>query len=141
MAKKIKTIIKLQLPAGGANPAPPVGTALGPQGINIQDFCKQFNEATKDMKGDVVPAQITIFEDRTFSFVLKTSPASSLLKKAAGIEKGAADSLKTKVGKVTKADIREIAKKKLADLNTDDLDAAEKIIAGTAKNMGITIEG
>jgi large subunit ribosomal protein L11 len=93
------------------------------------------------MKGDVVPAQITIFEDRTFSFVLKTSPASSLLKKAAGIEKGAADSLKNKVGKVTKADIREIAKKKLADLNTDDLAAAEKIIAGTARNMGITIEG
>jgi large subunit ribosomal protein L11 len=141
MAKKIKTIIKLQLPAGGANPAPPVGTALGPQGINIQEFCKQFNEATKDMKGDVVPAQITIFEDRTFSFVLKTSPASSLLKKAAGIEKGAADPLKNKVGKVTKADIRAIAQKKLADLNTDDLDAAEKIIAGTARNMGITIEG
>ena len=141
MAKEIKTTIKLQLEAGKANPAPPVGTALGPHGINIMDFCKQFNEATKDMKGDVVPAQITIFEDRTFSFVLKTSPASSLLKKAAGIEKGAADSLKTKVGKVTKADIREIAKKKLADLNTDDLDAAEKIIAGTAKNMGITIEG
>jgi large subunit ribosomal protein L11 len=141
MAKKVKTIIKLQLPAGGANPAPPVGTALGPQGINIQEFCKQFNDATKDMKGDVVPAQITIFEDRTFSFVLKTSPASSLLKKAAGIEKGAADSLKNKVGKVTKADIREIAKKKLADLNTDDLAAAEKIIAGTARNMGITIEG
>ncbi len=141
MAKKVKTIIKLQLPAGGANPAPPVGTALGPQGINIQEFCKQFNDATKDMKGDVVPAQITIFEDRTFSFVLKTSPASSLLKKAAGIEKGAADSLKNKVGKVTKADIREIAKKKLADLNTDDLAAAEKIIAGTAKNMGIEIVG
>ena len=141
MAKKVKTIIKLQLPAGGANPAPPVGTALGPQGINIQDFCKQFNDATKDMKGDVVPAQITIFEDRTFSFVLKTSPASSLLKKAAGIEKGAADSSKNKVGKVTKADIREIAKKKLADLNTDNLEAAEKIIAGTAKNMGIEIVG
>ena len=141
MAKKIKTIIKLQLPAGGANPAPPVGTALGPQGINIQDFCKQFNDATKDMKGDVVPAQISIYEDRTFSFVLKTSPASSLLKKAAGIEKGAADSLKNKVGKVTKADIREIAQKKLADLNTDNLEAAEKIIAGTAKNMGIEIVG
>jgi large subunit ribosomal protein L11 len=141
MAKKVKTIIKLQLAAGAANPAPPVGTALGPQGINIQDFCKQFNDATKDMKGDVVPAQITIYEDRTFSFVLKTSPASSLLKKAAGIEKGAADSLKTKVGKVTKADIRAIAEKKLADLNTDNLEAAERIIAGTAKNMGITIEG
>jgi large subunit ribosomal protein L11 len=141
MAKKVKTIIKLQLAAGAANPAPPVGTALGPQGINIQDFCKQFNDATKDMKGDVVPAQITIYEDRTFSFVLKTSPASSLLKKAAGVEKGAADSLKTKVGKVTKADIRAIAEKKLPDLNTDDLAAAERIIAGTAKNMGITIEG
>ena len=141
MAKKVKTIIKLQLAAGAANPAPPVGTALGPQGINIQDFCKQFNDATKDMKGDVVPAQISIYEDRTFSFVLKTSPASSLLKKAAGIEKGAADSLKNKVGKVTKADIRAIAEKKLPDLNTDDLAAAEKIIAGTAKNMGITIEG
>ena len=141
MAKKVKTIIKLQLAAGAANPAPPVGTALGPQGINIQDFCKQFNDATKDMKGDVVPAQISIYEDRTFSFVLKTSPASSLLKKAAGIEKGAADSLKNKVGKVTKADIRAIAEKKLPDLNTDDLAAAEKIIAGTAKNVGITIEG
>jgi large subunit ribosomal protein L11 len=141
MAKKIKTTIKLQLAAGAANPAPPVGTALGPQGINIQDFCKQFNEATKDMKGDVVPAQITIYEDRTFSFILKTSPASSLLKKAAGIEKGAADSLKNKVGKVTKADIRAIAEKKLADLNTTDLAAAERIIAGTARNMGITVEG
>ncbi len=141
MAKKIKTILKLQLEAGKANPAPPVGTALGPQGINIQDFCKQFNDATRDMQGDVVPAQITIYEDRTFSFVLKTSPASALLKKAAGIEKGAADSLKNKVGKVTKADIRAIAEKKLPDLNTADLAAAEKIIAGTAKNMGITVEG
>lgn len=141
MAKKVKTVLKLQLPAGGANPAPPVGTALGPQGINIQDFCKQFNDATKDMKGDIVPAEITIFEDRSFTFVLKTSPASALLKKAAGVEKGAADSLKNKVGKVTKADIRAIAEKKLVDLNTDDLDAAEKIIAGTAKNMGITVEG
>ncbi len=139
MAKKIKTVLKLQLPAGGANPAPPVGTALGPQGINIQDFCKQFNDATKDMKGDVVPAEITIYEDRSFSFVLKTSPASALLKKAAGIEKGAADSLKSKVGKVSKADIRAIAEKKLVDLNTDDLNAAEKIIAGTAKNMGIEV--
>ena len=140
MAKKIKTVLKLQLPAGGANPAPPVGTALGPQGINIQDFCKQFNEATKDMKGDVVPAQITIFEDRSFSFVLKTPPASALLKQAAHIEKGAADSAKNKVGTVSKEDVRKIAERKLADLNTDDLDAAEKIIAGTAKNMGITVE-
>jgi len=141
MAKKVKTVLKLQLPAGGANPAPPVGTALGPQGINIQEFCKQFNEATKDMKGDVVPAEITIFEDRTFSFVLKTPPASALLKQAAGIEKGAANPLTGKVGKVTKAQVRAIAERKLPDLNTDNLEAAEKIIAGTAKNMGITIEG
>ena len=141
MAKKVKTVLKLQLPAGGANPAPPVGTALGPQGINIQDFCKQFNEATKDMKGDIVPAEITIFEDRTFSFILKTPPASALLKQAAGIEKGAANPLTGKVGKVTKADIRKIAERKLQDLNTDNLEAAEKIIAGTARNMGITFEG
>ncbi len=141
MAKKIKTVLKLQLPAGGANPAPPVGTALGPQGINIQEFCKQFNDATKDMKGDVVPAEITIYEDRSFSFILKTPPASALLKQAAHIEKGAADSLKSKVGTVTKADVRKIAERKLPDLNTDNLDAAERIIAGTAKNMGITVEG
>jgi large subunit ribosomal protein L11 len=141
MAKKVKTVLKLQLPAGGATPAPPVGTALGPQGINIQEFCKQFNDATKDMKGDVVPAEITIFEDRTFSFILKTPPASALLKQAAGIEKGAANPLTGKVGKVTKADIRKIAERKLPDLNTDNLEAAEKIIAGTARNMGITVEG
>ena len=141
MAKKIKTIIKLQLPAGSANPAPPVGTALGPQGINIQEFCKQFNDATKDMKGDIVPAEIKIFDDRSFSFVLKTPPASALLKKAAGIEKGSKEALKNKVGKVTKADIRAIAEKKMPDLNADTIEAAEKIIAGTAKNMGIEIVG
>jgi large subunit ribosomal protein L11 len=139
MAKKVKTIIKLQLSAASATPAPPVGTALGPQGINIQDFCKQFNDATKDMKGDVVPAEITIFEDRSFTFILKTPPASALLKKAAGIEKGAANPLTQKVGKVTRAQLRQIAERKLPDLNTDNLDAAEKIIAGTAKNMGIEI--
>ncbi|MGB7957514.1 MAG: 50S ribosomal protein L11 [Minisyncoccia bacterium] len=141
MAKKVKTVLKLQLPAGGANPAPPVGTALGPQGINIQEFCKQFNDATKDMKGDVVPAEITIFEDRTFSFILKTPPASALLKQAAGIEKGAANPLTGKVGKVTKAQVRAIAERKLPDLNTDNLEAAEKIIMGTAKNMGIEVVG
>src|SRR3989338_7665519 len=133
MAKAIKTILKLQLPAGAANPAPPVGTALGPHGVNIQDFCKKFNEATKDMAGDVVPAEITIFEDRSFEFKLKTPPASALLKKAAGIEKGSADALKQKVGKVTRADVRKIAERKMVDLNAYDLDAAEKIIAGTAK--------
>lgn len=139
MAKKIKTVIKLQLPAGAANPAPPVGTVLGPQGINLQEFCKQFNDATKEMKGDVVPAEITIFEDRSFKFILKTPPAAALLKKAAGIEKGAANPLTTKVGKVTRADVRAIAEKKLPDLNTTDLDAAERIIRGTARNMGIEV--
>ncbi len=139
MAKKIKTVIKLQLPAGAANPAPPVGTVLGPQGINLQEFCKQFNDATKEMKGDIVPAEITIFEDRSFKFILKTPPAAALLKKAAGIEKGAANALTTKVGKVTSADVRAIAEKKLPDLNTTDLDAAERIIRGTAKNMGIEV--
>src|SRR3989344_2450805 len=139
MAKPIKTVIKLQLDAGKANPAPPVGTALGPHGVNIQDFCKQFNEATKDMTGDVVPAEIIIYEDRSFTFKLKTPPASALLRKAAGIEKGAGDPLKIKVGKVTKADARKIAERKMVDLNTDDLAAAEKMIAGTARNMGIEI--
>jgi large subunit ribosomal protein L11 len=141
MAKKVKTVLKLQLLAGKATPAPPVGTALGPQGINIQDFVKQFNDATREMGSDVVPAEITIFEDRTFTFILKTPPASALLKQAAGIEKGAANPLTGKVGKVTKADIRKIAERKLPDLNTDNLEAAEKIISGTARNMGITIEG
>ena len=141
MAKKVKTTLILQLQAAAANPAPPVGTVLGPQGINIQDFCKQFNDATKDMRGDVVPAQITIYEDRSFTFVLKTPPAASLLKKAAGIEKGSSNPLTAKAGKVTRAQVREIAERKLADLNTTDLDAAERIIAGTAKNMGITVEG
>lgn len=139
MAKKIKTILKLQLPAGQANPAPPVGTALGPHGVNIQEFCKQFNDKTKDMAGDIVPAEITIFEDRSFKFVLKTPPASALLKKAAGIEKGSGDPLKTKVGKVTRADVRKIAERKMPDLNTDDLAAAERTVMGTARNMGIEV--
>ena len=140
MAKPIKTVLKLQLEAGKANPAPPVGTALGPHGINIMDFCKQFNEATKEMSGDVVPAEITIFEDRSFTFVLKTPPASALLKKVAGIEKGAANPLKAKVGKVSRADVRKIAERKMVDLNAHDLEAAEKIIAGTARSMGIEVE-
>ncbi|MBI2049250.1 MAG: 50S ribosomal protein L11 [Parcubacteria group bacterium] len=139
MAKKVKTILKLQLEAGKANPAPPVGTALGPQGINIQEFCKQFNEKTKEMTGDVVPAEITVFEDRSFTFKLKTPPASALLKKAAGIEKGSGNPLTTKVGKVSGADVRKIAERKLPDLNTDNLEAAERIIRGTAKNMGIDV--
>lgn len=139
MAKKIKTTIKLQLPAGAANPAPPVGTALGPHGVNIAEFCKQFNEATREMAGDVVPAEITIYEDRSFTFVLKTPPASSLLKKAAGVEKGASDILKQKVGKVTRADVRKIAEKKMPDLNANSIESAEKIVAGTARSMGIEV--
>ncbi len=139
MAKKIKIVIKLQLEAGKANPAPPVGTALGPQGINIGQFCQQFNEATKDMVGNIVPAEITIFDDRTFEFKLKTSPASDMLRKAAGVEKGAGNPLKNKVGKVTKAQIREIAEKKMPDLNAVDIEGAMKIIEGTARSMGIEV--
>lgn len=140
MAKKIKTVIKLQISAGKANPAPPVGPALGQHGLNIQEFCVKFNEATKDKMGDIIPAEITVFEDRTFSFVLKTPPASDLLRKAAKIEKGAANPLKDKAGKITKAQLREIAEKKMPDLNANNIEAAEKIIAGTARSMGIKIE-
>lgn len=139
MTKEVKIKIKLQLPAGQANPAPPVGTALGPHGVNIADFCKQFNDATKDMAGDIVPAEITIYADRSFSFVLKTPPVSALLKKAAGLEKGSKDPLREKVGKVSRAEIIEIAKRKLPDLNTADLQAAVKMVEGTARSMGITI--
>ncbi|MFA6354129.1 MAG: 50S ribosomal protein L11 [Candidatus Paceibacterota bacterium] len=139
MAKKIKTILKIQIGAGKANPAPPIGTALGPQGVNIQEFCKQFNDATKEMIGDVIPAEITVYEDRSFTFILKTSPASSLLKKAAGVEKGSGNPLKIKVGKVTKADIRNIAEKKMVDLNATTIEAAEKIVEGTARSMGIEV--
>ncbi|KKW47174.1 MAG: 50S ribosomal protein L11 [Parcubacteria group bacterium GW2011_GWA1_59_11] len=140
MAKEIKTILKLQLPAGAANPAPPVGTALGPHGVNIAEFCKQFNDATKEMTGDIVPAEITIFVDRSFSFKLKTPPVASLLKKAAGAEKGAANPLKDKAGSVTRAQVREIAERKMPDLNTDNIEAAERIVEGTARSMGIKIE-
>lgn len=140
MAKKIKTVIKLQLSAGKANPAPPIGPALGQHGLNIQDFCAKFNEATKDKMGDIIPAEITVFEDRTFAFILKTPPASDLLRKAAGVEKGAANPLKEKVGKITEAQLREIAEKKMPDINANDIEAAMKIIAGTARSMGIKIE-
>ncbi|MEZ4156525.1 MAG: 50S ribosomal protein L11 [Candidatus Paceibacterota bacterium] len=140
MAKPIKATVKIQIPAGQANPAPPVGTALGPHGINIADFCKQFNDATKEMMGQVIPAVLTIFEDRSFTFILKTPPASDMLKKAAGVEKGAGNPLTQKVGKVTKAQVREIAEKKLNDLNAYDVDQAAKIIEGTAKNMGIEVK-
>lgn len=140
MAKKVKAFIKLQLNAGQANPAPPVGTALGPQGIAIAEFCKQYNEKTKEMMGQVVPVEITIYEDRSFTFVLKTPPASALLKKAAGIEKGSGKPLTDKVGKVTKAQIRDIAETKMPDLNAASIEAAMRIIEGTARQMGIKVE-
>jgi len=140
MAKSIKTILKLQLPAGAATPAPPVGTALGPHGINLGDFVNKYNQATQNMKGDIVPVEITIYEDRSFDFKLKTPPASDLLRKAAGIEKGSGTPNKAKVGKVTKEDIRKIAEKKMVDLNAESAEAAEKIIEGTARSMGIDIK-
>ena len=140
MAKKLKTQVKIQIEAGKATPAPPVGTALGPQGINIGDFCSQFNDATKEMRGDIVPAVINIYEDRSFDFVLKTPPASALIKKMAGISKGSGNPLKKKVGKLTKAQVKEIAEKKMNDLNAYDIDQAMKVIEGTARNMGVTIE-
>ncbi|MEK7452668.1 MAG: 50S ribosomal protein L11 [Patescibacteria group bacterium] len=138
--KPIKTVIKINIKAGAANPAPPIGTALGPHGLNIQQFCLQYNEATKDRMGEVIPAEITIFTDRTFSFKLKTPPTSELLKKAAGVTKGSAEPQKNKVGKVTKSQIREIAEKKMVDLNAYDLNQASLIIKGTARSMGITVE-
>lgn len=140
MAKKIKTIIKLQIPAGKANPAPPIGPALGQHGLNIQEFCARFNEATKGKGGDVIPVEISVYEDRSYDFILKTSPAVELLKKAAGIEKGSSEPHKKKVGKVTKEQIREIAEKKMADLNANGINEAVKIIEGTARNMGIEIK-
>lgn len=140
MAKKIKTVVKLQIKAAQANPAPPVGPALGQHGLNIQDFCLKFNDATKDKSGDIIPVEITVYEDRSFDFVLKTPPAAELLKKAAKVEKGAADPLKQKVGSVTKAQIREIAEAKMVDLNANDVEAAMKIVEGTARSMGIKVE-
>jgi len=137
---EVKTIIKLQIPAGKANPAPPVGPVLGQHGLNIQDFCTKFNEATKDKGGDVIPVEITVYEDRSFDFITKTPPAAELLKKAAKISKGSGDALKKKVGEVTKNQIREIAETKMEDLNTDDTEAAMKIIEGTARSMGIRIK-
>jgi len=139
MAKKIKAIIKLQISAGQATPAPPVGPALAPHGLNIMEFCKKFNDLTKNQIGFVIPVEITVFEDRTYDLKLKQPPASELLKKAAGIEKGSGEPNKTKVGKVTREQLRKIAEQKMPDLNTENLEQAMKIIAGTAKNMGIEI--
>ena len=140
MAKEVVKKVKLQIPAGKANPAPPVGTVLGPAGINIQDFCQKFNDATKDKMGDVVPCEISIYDDRTFDFVLKTPPAAFLLKKAAGIKTASAKGSKEIAGSITKEQLRQIAETKLPDLNAYSVEEAMKIIAGTAKNMGIEIK-
>lgn len=139
MAKKIKTLIKLQIEGGKANPAPPVGTALGPQGLNIAEFCKRFNDATKDRMGEVVPCVITVFEDRTYDFILKIAPVPNLIKKAAGITKGSAKPLQDKVGKITKKQVREIAERKMPDLNCTTVEAAMRQVEGTARNMGVEI--
>ncbi len=140
MAKEIKALVKLQIPAGKANPAPPVGPALGQHGVNIMEFCKAFNAKTQGLEGSIIPALITIYTDRTFTFVTKSSPASDLLKKAAGIIKGSGVPHKEKVGKVTQAQVEEIAKAKMQDINAVDLEGACKIIAGTARSMGIEVE-
>lgn len=140
MAKAVKTIVKLQLPGGGATPAPPVGTALGPHGVNIQQFCTKFNDQTKAMAGDIVPIVLTIFEDRSFDFIIKTPPAAELLKKAAGIQKGSGKPLQEKVGSVTREQVRKIAETKMPDLNAHTIEAAMKIIEGTARQMGLTVK-
>jgi large subunit ribosomal protein L11 len=140
VAKKVVAMVKLQCPAGAANPSPPVGPALGQHGVNIMEFCKAFNARTQDKAGLIIPALITIYADRTFTFELKTPPASVLLKKAAKIEKGSGEPNRNKVGRVTKAQVREIAQMKLPDLNANDIEAAMKIVAGTARSMGLEVE-
>jgi len=137
--KKVKTVIRLQIPAGKATPAPPIGTALGPHGINIMEFCRAYNERTASMGDTVIPAEITVFEDRTFTFITKTPPAYNLLKKAAGVDKGSAVPNRDKVGTVTRDQVREIAEVKMQDLNAYDLDHAMRIIEGTARSMGLTV--
>ena len=139
MAKKVKTILKLNLPAGAANPAPPVGPILGQQGINIMEFCKQYNEATKDKKGQVIPAQITVYEDRSFIFVLKLPPVSELIKQELQIKSGAKTPSKEVVGTLTKDQVRKIAEKKLGDLNTTNIDSAMRTVEGTARSMGVKV--
>ncbi len=139
MAKKIKTYIRLQIPAGKANPAPPIGPALGQHGLNISEFCARYNEKTKGMGDEIIPVVITVYEDRTYSFILKTPPAAELLKKAAGVPKGSGKPLQEKAGKVTRAQVREIAEKKLPDLNCDSVEAAMKVVEGTARQMGLEV--
>jgi large subunit ribosomal protein L11 len=137
--KKILTVVKLQIPAGQATPAPPVGTALGPHGINIMEFCKQYNAATESQRGTIIPAEITIYEDRSFTFITKTPPAAVLIKQKAGLEKGSGEPNRNKVGTISRAKVREIAEQKMPDLNANDVDAAMKIIEGTARSMGVTV--
>ena len=139
--KRVAAVVKVQLPAGKATPAPPVGTALGPHGVNIMDFCKQYNAATEAQRGNIVPVEITIYEDRSFVFVTKTPPAPELIKKAAGVAKGSSEPHKTKVGTISAAQVREIAQTKMPDLNARSIEMAERIIAGTARSMGIQVEG
>ncbi|HMD60102.1 MAG TPA: 50S ribosomal protein L11, partial [Opitutaceae bacterium] len=134
-------VVKVQLPAGQATPAPPVGTALGPHGVNIMDFCKQYNAATEAQRGNIIPVEITIYEDRSFEFVTKTPPAPELIKKAAGVAKGSSEPHKTKAGTITAAQVREIAQTKMPDLNARSIEMAERIIAGTARSMGIQVQG
>ena len=139
MAKKVTAVIKLQCPAGAANPAPPVGTALGPHGVNIMEFCKQFNARTQSQAGMVIPVVVTVFQDRTFTFITKTPPAANLLMKESGVEKGSAQPNRTKVGRVTRAQVKKIAELKMADLNAADLDGAMRMVAGTARSMGLEV--
>lgn len=139
--RKLAAVVKMQLPAGQATPAPPVGTALGPHGVNLMDFVKAYNDATANNRGQIVPVEISIFEDRSFSFVLKTPPAAALLRQAAKVDKGSSEPNKEKVGKVTRSQVREIAETKMPDLNANDIDAAMKIVEGTARSMGLIVEG
>ena len=139
MAKKVLTLIKLQVPGGAANPAPPVGPALGQHGVNIMEFCKAFNAQTQDQNGRIIPVEITVFEDRSFTFITKTPPAAVLIRQAIGIEKGSAEPHREKVGRITQDQLRAIAEKKLPDLNAHDVDQASKIIEGTARSMGVEV--
>jgi large subunit ribosomal protein L11 len=139
MAKKVLTLIKLQVPGGSANPAPPVGPALGQHGVNIMEFCKAFNAQTQDQNGRIIPVVITVFEDRSFTFITKTPPAAVLIKEAVGIDKGSGEPNRNKVAKITQAQVRQIAEAKMEDLNANDIDAAAKIIAGTARSMGVDV--
>ncbi len=141
MAKKVLTMIKLQIPAGAANPAPPVGPALGQHGVNIMDFCKAFNAQTEQDRGTIIPVEITVYEDRSFDFITKTPPAAVLIREALGIAKGSGEPNREKVGTISAAQVRAIAEKKMPDLNANDLDAASRIIAGTARSMGVDVEG